>query len=97
MNPQSIAQASCADDYDPNSMPVDKARAFIHRFLEPVRAAVRVPIRGALGRVLAEDVVSPVDVFTQRESEQPLVTRSKLTRSKAEESAILNSTYSSIP
>ena len=62
MNPQGIAQASCADDYDPNSMPVDRAREFIHRFLEPVRAAVRVPIRGALGRVLAGDVVSPVDV-----------------------------------
>jgi molybdopterin molybdotransferase len=68
MKPQSIAQASCADDYDPNSMPVDKAREFIHRFLEPVRAAVRVPIRGALGRVLAEDVVSPVDVPSHRNS-----------------------------
>ena len=68
MTPQSIAQASCADDYDPNSMPVDKARAFIHRFLEPVSAAVRVPIRGALGRVLAEDVTSPVDVPSHRNS-----------------------------
>jgi len=68
MKPQSITQASCADDYDPNSMPVDKAREFIHRFLEPVRAAVRVPIRGALGRVLAEDVVSPVDVPSHRNS-----------------------------
>ena len=36
--PGTITQASCADDYDPNSMPVDKARAFIHRFLEPVTA-----------------------------------------------------------
>jgi len=68
MNAQSIAQASCADDYDPNSMPVDKARAFIHRFLEPVSATVRVPIRDALGRVLAEDVVSPVDVPSHRNS-----------------------------
>jgi molybdopterin molybdotransferase len=68
MKPQGIAQASCADDYDPNSMPVDKAREFIHRFLEPVRAAVRVPIRGALGRVLAGDVVSPVDVPSHRNS-----------------------------
>ena len=68
MNAPSIAQASCADDYDPNSMSVDKARAFIHRFLEPVRATVRVPIRDALGRVLAEDVVSPVDVPSHRNS-----------------------------
>ena len=68
MKPQGIAQASCADDYDPNSMPVDRAREFIHRFLEPVRAAVRVPIRGALGRVLAGDVVSPVDVPSHHNS-----------------------------
>ena len=63
-----IAQASCADDYDPESMAVDKARAFIHQFLDPVTAKVRVPIRTALGRVLAEDVVSPVDVPSHRNS-----------------------------
>jgi molybdopterin molybdotransferase len=68
MTQPSILQASCADDYDPNSMPVDKARAFIHRFLEPVTARLRVPIRDALGRVLAEDVVSPVDVPSHRNS-----------------------------
>src|SRR6185503_9182545 len=63
-----ITQASCADDYDPNSMPVDRARAFIHQFLDPVTATVRVPIRTALGRVLAEDVTSPVDVPSHRNS-----------------------------
>jgi molybdopterin molybdotransferase len=68
MTKPTIAQASCADDYDPNSMPVDKARAFIHRFLEPLTASLRVPIRSALGRVLAEDVVSPVDVPAHRNS-----------------------------
>jgi len=68
MTKPSIAEASCADDYDPNSMPVDKARAFIHRFLEPLTATLRVPIRDALGRVLAEDVVSPVDVPSHRNS-----------------------------
>ena len=68
MTKPSFAEASCADDYDPNSMPVDKARAFIHRFLEPVTAMLRVPIRDALGRVLAEDVLSPVDVPAHRNS-----------------------------
>jgi molybdopterin molybdotransferase len=63
-----IAQASCADDYDPNSMPVAKARAFIHQFLAPIEGTVRVPIRSALGRVLAEDVHSPVDVPAHRNS-----------------------------
>jgi molybdopterin molybdotransferase len=63
-----IAQASCADDYDPNSMPVAKARAFIHQFLAPVQGTLRVPVRAALGRVLAEDVRSPVDVPAHRNS-----------------------------
>ena len=63
-----ISQASCADDYDPNSMPVAKARAFIHQFLAPIEGTVRVPIRSALGRVLAEDVLSPVDVPSHRNS-----------------------------
>ena len=60
--PNSITEASCADDYDPNSMPVAKARAFIHSFLTPVKGIARVPLRTALGRVLAEDIISPVDV-----------------------------------
>ena len=68
MTKPTIAQASCADDYDPNSMPVAKAREFIFRFLEPVKATVRVPIRDALGRVLAEEVLSPVDVPSHRNS-----------------------------
>jgi molybdopterin molybdotransferase len=63
-----ITQASCADDYDPNSMPVDKARAFIHQFLTPLSGVLRVPVRSALGRVLAEDILSPVNVPSHRNS-----------------------------
>jgi molybdopterin molybdotransferase len=68
MSTLTIAQASCADDYDPNSMPVAKARAFIHQFLTPVSGVLRVPVRSALGRVLAEDLVSPMDVPSHRNS-----------------------------
>ena len=53
---------SCADDYDPNSMPVQKAREVIARFLSPVTTTERVGVRAALGRVLAGDVVSPLNV-----------------------------------
>ena len=60
--PLSITEASCADDYDPNSMPVAKARDFIHAFLSPVTGIARLPIRSALGRVLSEDIISPVNV-----------------------------------
>jgi molybdopterin molybdotransferase len=60
--PQSLRDLSCADDYDPNSMPVDKAREVIARFLSPVGTTERVHVRAALGRVLAGDVISPLDV-----------------------------------
>jgi len=60
--PTTLRDASCADDYDPNSMPVDKARALIARFLTPLTATERVAVRSALGRVLADDVVSPINV-----------------------------------
>ena len=60
--PLTITEASCADDYDPNSMPVANARAFIHTFLSPVTGIARLPIRSALGRVLSEDIISPVNV-----------------------------------
>jgi molybdopterin molybdotransferase len=59
---QAARQLSCADDYDPNSMPVAKAREIISRFLSPVAATERMHVRAALGRVLAQDVMSPLDV-----------------------------------
>ena len=63
MNPSvSPTALSCADDYDPNSMPVDKAREVISRFLSPVTTTERVHVRAALGRVLAADVISPLNV-----------------------------------
>ncbi len=57
-----LRELSCADDYDPDSMPVDRARALIRQFLTPITACERVHIRQALGRTLAADVVSPIDV-----------------------------------
>lgn len=59
---KTLREASCADDYDPNSMPVAKARELIASFLLPVTAIERLHVRNALGRVLAEDIVSPIAV-----------------------------------
>ena len=53
---------SVCDDYDPNSMPVDKARALIAQFLTPLTVTERVHVRSALNRILAEDVISPINV-----------------------------------
>src|SRR5262245_40551861 len=60
--PKTLREISCADDYDPDSMPVDQARSLIRRFLAPVTGIERVHIRQALSRVLAEDVISPLAV-----------------------------------
>jgi molybdopterin molybdotransferase len=66
--PRTLREASCADDYDPNSMPVAKARELIATFLAPVTAVERVHVRSALGRVLAADIVSPLAVPGQDNS-----------------------------
>ncbi|MEO8507652.1 MAG: gephyrin-like molybdotransferase Glp [Betaproteobacteria bacterium] len=59
---KTLHEVSCADDYDPNSMAVDSARALIRQFLTPVTAKERVHIRFALNRILADDIVSPIAV-----------------------------------
>jgi molybdopterin molybdotransferase len=59
---KSLHDLSSTSDYDPNSMPVEKAREHIRAFLSPVTAIERLNIRAALGRVLAEDVISPLNV-----------------------------------
>jgi molybdopterin molybdotransferase len=59
---RTLRDVSCADDYDPNSLPVERARALIREFLAPGTAVERVHLRAALGRVLAADVLSPIDV-----------------------------------
>jgi molybdopterin molybdotransferase len=53
---------SCIDGYDPDALHVEKARAAIRACLAPVAASERVPLRTALGRVLAEDIVPAFDV-----------------------------------
>ncbi|MET0681919.1 MAG: gephyrin-like molybdotransferase Glp [Casimicrobiaceae bacterium] len=60
--PKALREISCADDYDPNSMPVERARELIRTFLVPVTATERIHIRASLGRILATDVRSPVAV-----------------------------------
>ena len=53
---------SCIDGYDPDALPVDKARAAIRACLAPIVVSELVPLRTALGRVLAEDIVPAIDV-----------------------------------
>jgi molybdopterin molybdotransferase len=57
-----LNKISCADDYDPDSLGIEAARRIILDLVEPVDGTERVFVRNALGRVLAEDVVSTVNV-----------------------------------
>ena len=54
--------ASCASDYDPNAMRVDQAKAFIKHHLAPIAETEQLPLMETLGRVLATDVISPINV-----------------------------------
>src|SRR5512132_2476979 len=54
--------ASCINGYDPQALPVAQAQEFIARLVPCVDAAESVPIRSALGRVLARDIVSVINV-----------------------------------
>ncbi|MDJ0739217.1 MAG: molybdopterin-binding protein [Gammaproteobacteria bacterium] len=55
-------QPSCADASDDNSLTVEQARAAIRAALSPLVDHESVPVRAGLGRVLATDCISPIDV-----------------------------------
>ncbi|MGD9832187.1 MAG: gephyrin-like molybdotransferase Glp [Piscinibacter sp.] len=54
--------ASCVSGYDPNALPVAQAQEFIARLVPRVQAVEMLALRAALGRVLARDVVSAINV-----------------------------------
>lgn len=51
--------------YDADDLPVDVARAFIARMLPRVQAVEHLSLRASLGRVLAQDIPSTIDVPPQ--------------------------------
>jgi molybdopterin molybdotransferase len=53
---------SCLSAYDPDALPVRDAQKIIRDFVAPVRATEQVALRAALGRVLAADIISPINV-----------------------------------
>jgi len=55
-------QPSCADASDPLSLTVQQAIDAIRAALVPIRDQEQVAIRSSLGRVLAEECISPIDV-----------------------------------
>ena len=54
--------AAALQGYDPQSLTVASASAFLQQLVQPITGTETLPLRDALGRVLAGDVVSPLDV-----------------------------------
>jgi molybdopterin molybdotransferase len=52
----------CVAQFDPQALPVSAAQAIVRQWATPIVAAERVTLSDALDRVLAEDIVSPIDV-----------------------------------
>lgn len=61
-------QASCDDTMEPELLPVVEARNRLFTALEPSCRHEQIETRAALHRVLAQDVISPIDVPSQSNS-----------------------------
>jgi len=55
-------QASCADDFDPDTLSAEEAEHRIEALIRPVGGCEKVAVRSALNRTLAENVYSTVNV-----------------------------------
>jgi molybdopterin molybdotransferase len=63
MQPKTIAQiAAELQGYDPQALSADAVLAFLQKLVTPVTQSTDLPLFEALGKVLAADVVSPMDV-----------------------------------
>ena len=53
---------NCQSDYDPSALPVEQAQQIIQQFITPIHSSEKLAIREALGRTLAEDIISNINV-----------------------------------
>lgn len=61
-HPTLSAVTHALPDYDPAALPVAQAQKIITQFVQPVAEWEEIGLHAALGRVLAEDVISPISV-----------------------------------
>ncbi len=61
--PSTLSQLTRSlDGYEPDSLRVDIAQQAVARFVSPITEAEAIPLKQALGRVLATDIISPINV-----------------------------------
>lgn len=57
-----ISNSNMAQDYDPNAMSVEKAKAWIANFLNPINEHEMIHIKDALNRIVAEPIIATMNV-----------------------------------
>ena len=63
MSNATVATQGCGTDTHANkALTVEEARQRIMAAVEPVAGVEKIALRSALGRILAEDILSPIDV-----------------------------------
>ncbi len=62
LNKRVVKQASCADDFDSESLSVDSARQKILASINPLSDTEQLTLHQSLNRVLSRDIVSSIDV-----------------------------------
>ena len=62
MSDNNASSPTCCDEFDPNSLNVEQARNKILEAVESVTETETLPIRQALNRVLAESIISTINV-----------------------------------
>lgn len=59
---------SCLSGYDPDALSVEQAQQIVRQCVAPVSGIERLALRTALDRVLAKDIISPINVPAQDNS-----------------------------
>lgn len=62
LSPSLASIVSCISGYDPHAVPIPQARAFIDQLVPRINTVEMLPLRSALGRVLARDITSHLNV-----------------------------------
>jgi molybdopterin molybdotransferase len=92
--------ASCCDDIaDPSALTVSEARQQIVSQITPLAATIKLNLREALGRFLAEDIVSPINVPGHDNSAMDgyAIAASSLPQSSNADFPVVGTAYAGIP
>ena len=55
-------EPGCLAEYDPNAIKIESAKKLIHSFINPIKATESIKLIDSLNRVLADNLVSPINV-----------------------------------